>query len=363
MQSQPNEDKAIAVATAKYNNLKKLSELKSEMQNVNVLGKVITIFSKQRKVYSKENTYFYGTISDNTGSMKFTAWKDFNIKPNDYIYVKNASVRIWNNLLKLNFGDFTKIEIKSIEPKLQKIENLHYGTTSGSIIVKILALEEREITVRNEKKKIWKGVVGDETGKIAFTAWIPFLYSEEDVIKINNLYIKYNGRFEITINENTTIEKLTQQITQIPDKIYTISQALNGAVGYIKGTVVEIIQKGSGIIYKCPECKSFILPQSVCVRHGSIEPVKDFRIKLVLDDTTESISVILSRDISEKLLNKDFAEIEKISNEELNALIQKQLLMKELRVFGTTLKTDVYMNFIADYADFEKLDYKSEINL
>jgi replication factor A1 len=89
----------------------------------------------------------------------------------------------------------------------------------------------------------------------------------------------------------------------------------------VEGTVIEI-RKGSGLVQRCPECNR-VLQDGACAVHGAVEGKADMRMKLVIDDGTGSVSAILGKELTEKLLGKtmqNFANDEGLV-EEMNTLL------------------------------------------
>jgi len=96
----------------------------------------------------------------------------------------------------------------------------------------------------------------------------------------------------------------------------------NGALDVeVEGTVIEI-QKGSGLVQRCPECNR-VLQQGTCTVHGAVQGRDDLRMKLVLDDGAGSVSAILGKDLTEKLLGKTMHDTSAENGliEEMNRLL------------------------------------------
>ena len=156
---------------------------------------------------------------------------------------------------------------------------------------------------------MFSGVLGDETGKAQFTAWHDFKLKEGAVVKVSGGYVKvWKGIPQFTFDEKATVEKL--DASTIPKKD-VITQKIpiaelverNGALDVeVEGTVIEI-RKGSGLVQRCPQCNR-VLQGGTCAVHGAVQGKADVRMKLVIDDGTGSVSAILGRELTEKLLGK-----------------------------------------------------------
>jgi replication factor A1 len=93
----------------------------------------------------------------------------------------------------------------------------------------------------------------------------------------------------------------------------------NGALDVeVEGTVIEI-QKGSGLVQRCPQCNR-VLQQGSCTVHGVVEGKTDLRMKLVIDDGVGSVNAILGKELTEKLLGKTLSESDGMV-EEMNSIL------------------------------------------
>jgi replication factor A1 len=122
----------------------------------------------------------------------------------------------------------------------------------------------------------------------------------------------WKGIPQVTFDEKATVEKLdANRISKKDVKTQKIMLSelvdRNGALDvYVEGTVIEI-RKGSGLVQRCPECNR-VLQDGECVVHGAVEGKADVRMKLVLDDGTGSVSAILGKEVTEKLLGKTISD-------------------------------------------------------
>jgi replication factor A1 len=121
---------------------------------------------------------------------------------------------------------------------------------------------------------------------------------------------------------------------------------MKGAFGaVIQGTILEI-KKGSGLIYRCPECNR-MLQRNVCMVHGSQEGSPDLRVKAVIDDGTDGLVAILNSDLTIKILGKDIAAYEELTraspegNEIVMAKLNDKLLAHPVQLNGN-VTTDNY---------------------
>ncbi len=145
------------------------------------------------------------------------------------------------------------------------------------------------------------------------------------MVKITGGYVKsWKGIPQFTFDEKATVEKLDANTIAKKDvktqkiPLYELVER-NGALDVeVEGTVIEI-QKGSGVVQRCPQCNR-VLQQGSCAVHGVVEGKTDVRMKLVIDDGVGSVSAILGKDLTEKLLGKTLPESEGMV-EEMNSIL------------------------------------------
>jgi replication factor A1 len=205
---------------------------------------------------------------------------------------------------------------------------------------------------------VFSGILGDETGKAQFTAWYDFKLKEGTVVKVTGGYVKsWKGIPQFTFDEKATVEKLDGNTIAKKDvKTQKIPLAelveRNGALDVeVEGTVIEI-QRGSGLVQRCPECNR-VLQQGACTVHGTVEGKPDLRMKLVIDDGIGSVSAILGKDLTEKLLGKTMPET---SND--NSLVEEmnsQLFGHRISLQGNALGDQYGITVIA--RDAKRVDF------
>jgi len=97
--------------------------------------------------------------------------------------------------------------------KEKKIKDIKMNERGISTIAKIITIEEREVEVKGKNKKIYRGLLGDETAVIPFTAWKDFGLQRGDVVKIQNASSsEWQGQPRISLSEWTNIEKIDEDI-------------------------------------------------------------------------------------------------------------------------------------------------------
>jgi replication factor A1 len=346
-------------------------DLKPNQQSVHVLCRVISVNPREIQVKGEARKIFYGILGDESGTVQFTAWNDFELEKGTVVNITNAYTKEWQGSVKVNFGDRTRIkktdasEVPEIntEPREYKVNELRGGLSAVQVTGRILEIKDREVEVSGQKKKVFSGLLGDETGKAQFTAWYDFKLKEGYVVKISGGYVKaWKGIPQFTFDEKATVEKLdASKISKkdIQSQKLLLSDLVerNGALDVeVEGTVIEI-RKGSGVVQRCPECNR-VLQQGSCAVHGAVQGKSDVRMKLVIDDGTGSVSAILGKDLTEKVLEKTISDF---SNEDgLVEEMSKLLFGHRISLQGNALGDEFGVTIIARDAKRADFDIAAE---
>ena len=128
--------------------------------------------------------------------------------------------------------------------KEKKIKDIKTGERNIITVAKILTVDEREVEVRGKIRKIYRGLMGDETGIIPFTAWKDFGLQKGDVIKIKNASSnEWQGQSRLSLSEWTEIEKVDYDIDLVkmpPRRLNLIDVKPNISNVEVRGKIVSI---------------------------------------------------------------------------------------------------------------------------
>jgi replication factor A1 len=351
-----------------------ISELQPNERSVNLLCRVITVNPKEITVKGDNRKIYYGILGDESGTISFTSWNsELDVEKGDVVEISNAYTREWQGSVQLNLGD--RVNIKktdkerlpesAFEPKIMKIEDLRSGVGAVDVTARILEINERETEVDGETKKVFSGIIADETGKAQFTSWHDFKLKEDDVFQITGGYVKsWKGIPQLTFDQRATVKKLDKskipkeelKIKKMP--LFKIVEKRGALDVEVEGTVIEI-RPGSGIIFRCPECNRAML-NSECSIHGKIEGKQDLRVKLVVDDGTGSVNSTLNRELTEILLGKTLEEYKKMDEDSMIEDINKKLFSHRISLQGNALADEFGTTLIARNANLVDYDIKVE---
>ncbi|MCD4800717.1 MAG: replication protein A, partial [Methanococcoides sp.] len=119
------------------------------------------------------------------------------------------------------------------------------------------------------------------------SADLPDLTEGNSYLFNNVVAQEWNEKFSVTLNKNSSIEELDEDI-EVASSSITFA-----------GAMVDV-QSGSGLIKRCPECKR-ALTKGACMEHGKVDGTYDLRIKAVLDDGNTAQESILKRELAEQI--------------------------------------------------------------
>lgn len=342
---------------------KKLGDITPGDKRLRFTGKIVTVEQREVEVKGETRTIYRGLIGDETAVLPFTAWKDFGLAKDDVVAVDNAYAGEWGGQPRLNISEWTTVEktdedidLVKRKPRRFDVADLRSGLSNVSVEGKILSMEEREVTVDDEPKKLYNGVLGDTTGKIRYTVWADMGLSEGDVVSISGAYVKaWQGTPQLVFDDNATVEQLDESmpVDQVGSRVLPMHQVVETGGGIdvpLEGVAIEI-QRGSGLIERCPECNR-ALRDGVCVIDGEVEGEPDLRIKAVVDDGTGAVTAIMDRAITEKLMDTTMEEFQEMATEKGDEAVERaimdRLIAHPLHIRGNALSDEYGVTVIVD---------------
>ncbi len=366
---------AILHKYGKLSRERKIKDIRANERGINMVGKIIFIDEKEVEVRGEKRKIFRGLIGDETAIIPFTAWKNFGIKVGDVVRIKNASSSEWDGNPRLSFSEWTEIkkldydiELIKRAPKKYNLIDLKVGLSNVEVRGKIVEIEEREVNIADELRKIYSGIIEDETARIRFTSWKDFSLKKNQTYRIKGAYLRsWRGAPQLIFDENSDVEKLDEEIIRekrvIP--IYKIVEAGGGIDLLIEGTILEL-RKDSGIIFRCPKCNRRVR-EGVCEEDGNVDAIPDLRIRALVDDGTGAVDVIFNREKSEKILNRKMEEYISIAKEAMdydivNEEIENKIIAHPVRVYGDSIQSDFIVTIFAREAEIISIDVEKEAN-
>ena len=128
--------------------------------------------------------------------------------------------------------------------------------------------------------------------------------------------------------------------------------------------MVVDVKPGSGLIFRCPECKR-VTNKGECKLHGRVEGVPDLRTKAVVDDGTNTLTAILNRELTEKIIGRNIDECIKLAKEAMNTEriadeISEKLTATPMQVRGNVMADEFGLTMIASVVEDVKVDVESD---
>ena len=173
---------------------------------------------------------------------------------------------------------------------------------------------------------------------------------------------------DITIDDASQIEVLAAppwgEDLDLTDNLVEVklSDLANGSsrVGISTTGYIVSVREDSGIIKRCSECRR-VLRDGECATHGAQDGVEDVRFRMVLDDGSSTISLIINKEASESLMGMDQQSIgEFIQENGTMAFVQslrEKVLGREIITSGRTIVDTQGAMLLADKAEISAVSY------
>ncbi|MCX6650148.1 MAG: hypothetical protein NT131_00600 [Methanomassiliicoccales archaeon] len=364
---------------------KTVAALTGSEQSVDLLVKVLTVNPKTIEVGGVSKSIVYGLVADETGRIPYTIWETEAVQMQEgaTVLIHNAYTKEYKGAPQLNLGNRAAVEMSeevldvagmpsgsggSREVKVSELaEGMNFVVISG----KVSGLESKEITASGEKKTIITGILTDDTGSAEFTVWGEAKLTEGAEVRIVGAYVKsWRGVPKLNLGDRAEVQMLAKgalgDISSASPKVRTLEdiELSGGAMdAVVHGTLVDV-REGSGLIMRCPDCRR-VLQKSACRIHGKVKGVDDLRIKAILDDGTSSLNVVFGKELTEKLLGLNMEEAVKLTLEERNPdlikeMADEKLFARTLEVRGMVRSDDFGPMMIAKKAELYSKDVREE---
>ena len=361
---------------------KKVAELTGSEQNVDIVAKMVFVDEKDITVKGVPKKIISGILGDETGTASFTVWEPGAIvlAKGSVYRLRNCYCKLWNDKVQINIGNRGRIEPEdgisidlpdrqiSASPTEIKIGNIKEGMGSVTVTGKVISVETRQITVKGEQKIVYSGIIADDSGKIQFSAWNDFNIKEGESLCIANGYIRsWKGIPQLNLGDRCEVSRV-DAISDVIDTsnnkktVDEISRIGGGLDVTLEGLVVDVRQ-GSGIIRRCPQCNRSML-NGACTTHGIVEGIMDLRLKVVLDDGTGAIGIIVNRSDTEKLTGVTLQAAQSLASIKGEAVVNREItskiLMKRITVSGNVMSDDFGPSMIVKSANTVDVDVQAE---
>ena len=332
-----------------------IADVSPDSGNVTVTVRVLTTGQRSIRYQGDEHVIREGELADETGKISYTAWEDFGLEAGDSVTIGNASVREWEGNPELNFGESSTVsqtEEVGVPYDVggdRDLADLSPGDRGRDVEVRVTEVDTRTIDGRDGETEILSGVLGDESARLPFTDWDPHPEIEDGAaVRLDDVYVReFRGVPSVNVSEFSTVEALDRDVDVGGPTRMAVRAAVDRGGAYdveLVGNVIEV-RDGSGLIQRCPECGR-VVQKGQCRQHGDVEGEDDMRVKAILDDGTDTVTVVLDRDLTEEVYGGDIEDArqqarEAMDQEVVAETIAEELVGKEYRVRGH-LSVDEY---------------------
>lgn len=90
---------------------KKVRELRGSMPAVSLVVRVLKVQPRELTIEGKQRQLWSGEVADETGKVRFTAWRDFQLQEDAVVRLTNAYTKSWRGMPDLNLGDSALVEV------------------------------------------------------------------------------------------------------------------------------------------------------------------------------------------------------------------------------------------------------------
>ena len=331
---------------------------------VNIVGRVISAKPDVivRKDGSGELNVVRGRISDSSGSIGFLSWKEFEHEEGALVKIVGASVRKFRDTPEIQINDGTVIETyrdtsfpevaELTESEKVSISDLRDGMRDVSITLQVENWNQRTFETKDgDSRVVRSGDFMDPTGRCRLTAWCEFDPKPGDIIRIDGGRVQsWQGSPDLVIDNLDQVEILTETPWEKidPDNHWVdvdLDSLRKGGSrrGICTTGVIVAIMPGSGIIERCPECRT-ILRDGSCPEHGPQIGEEDLRLRFVLDSGVSNANLYMAREASESFLGMSMdevkGEISSIGNEAFVSNLRGRVLSRKVVVHGRCVVDD-----------------------
>ncbi len=373
---------------------KMLSQLGLSEQSVDLLVRVMSSNTREVMVGGNPKTIQSGILADEAGNtVKFTVWdvSKADLKAGENYLIRYAYTKEWSGQPEVHLGNRVVIELRPQDevkvpdsvtvplgsggsysaPIVAKISELRENMNNITLTGRILSLKPKEVETPSGKKAMFTGIIADETGKVEFTAWHDFALKENEVITITNAYVKgWKGIPRLSFGERGQVTRpkvkfpTEAELSQAVKKSIEELERSGGASDVVvTGTVVDI-KKGTGLIFRCPECNR-VVQKGLCQVHGKVQQVPDLRIKVVVDDGSAAITAIMKKEVTERITGITLKEAldearETMDPEAAGHRFEEKLLAKPIELRGNVISDEYGLSMNVSEARIVVPDVKTE---
>ena len=336
---------------------KQLADVSTADSAATVRGVVLTVGKRSIRYQGDDLVIREGELADESGTIAYTAWEEFDLSPGDTVEIVGAGVREWEGNPELNLGSETTVAVDDEPLDVPydvggdtHLSALAPGDRGVALDVLVAEVERKTIDGRDGETEILSGVFADDTGRLPFTDWDPHDEIEEGAsVGIENAYVReFRGVPSVNVSEFSTVETLDHAVEtgdgapELPVREAVATEGLFDVA--VTGNVLAV-RDGSGLIQRCPECGR-VVQKGQCRSHGDVDGEDDLRVKAIVDDGTDSLTAVLGTDLTAEVYGGGIEAAREAARDAMDQAvvaddIRESIVGREFRVRGT-LSVDDY---------------------
>lgn len=348
--------------------------MKADEKDISVKVKLVNVEKRSSHTERGENVYYYGLLGDETGTMFFTAWSfNPNVQAGDVLELKNCYTKEFNGTIRLYIDNKSEIILRPGETmevkrsfKEARIKDLTPKDSYVSLKGVITEVGSKEYEKDGEKRTLFYGNLGDETGKIRISAFGREL-PEGKGVRIEGARVsEYKGRLRVSVNDKTKIEEASVSLPS--GRRFYNSSDLETPVGGVTftGFIISLGEK-SGLRLRCSECRKTI-EDVRCPDHPGSPFVYDLFAYFTLSDGTGYQQCTAGKMPLMKLLGIQEADLDpnrsSLTKREVYAKLREKLHGKPYLVEGDLAEGNNGLTLrVSDLAGVTSEDLKSLITI
>jgi replication factor A1 len=300
---------------------RRLRDLAAGTEPVEFVARIVSVERREvtRRSDGSRRPLLSGLVSDGTATVRFTWWdppRD-GIERGTVVRVVGAEVGTFRGRPEVTFswktrvGPASPVELPHLDPSeipFRTVKELAPPAEGFQVEVRVVRVGPRSVSVGQERRVVFDGLVADRTGAIALSAWSDFGLREGEGIRILGGYVRgFRGRPQLVLDDRSSVVRI--DASDLPSAaewlrppartIAEVEAGGGGASVAVEGVVVGLLPP-SGLVFRCPSCGRTIT-SGLCRIHGQVTGQPDLRARLVLDDGTGSLTVQAAREATERL--------------------------------------------------------------
>ncbi len=350
---------------------KEIADIETGDSNVSVRAVVLTVGKRSIRYQGEDQVIYEGQLADDTGRIDFTSWVEFEGEPGDTLRLGNAGVREWEGDPELNIGQETTVEAAEESLDIgeydvggdRSLAELAPGDRGVNVEVTPLEVERKVIDGRDGETEILSGVLADETARLPFTDWDPHPEVEEGAsVRVENAYVReFRGAPSVNVSEFSKVGRLERTVEATESAPHLdIGEAVDSGGLFdveVTGNVVGV-RDGSGLVERCPECGR-VTQNGQCRQHGAVDVEDDLRTKLIFDDGTGTLTVVLDDELTAEVYGGGLEKAREHARDAMDRevvadAIREELVGREFRARGSLSVDD--FGATLDAAEFAEAD-------